>query len=448
MNAQNDPILARFQNEPALLCSSQRAWFEACAIQASKILATADTVELLADDFWGHDDPWLARMRPYSVIDGILQVPVKGLLLNNFPFAAGSWATGYEYIWEAVKRGLDDSEVEGIALVIDSGGGMVAGNFDLVDKIFERRGEKPIKAFASESAYSAAYAIASVADDITVSRTGGVGSIGVVVVHMEQSRMLDENGVTVNIVRSKTGKMEGNPLEELSKAARGRIQAKVDAFHKEFVALVARNRDMSEEAVDATDALTFMPQEAIENGLADSVGSLDDSITAFAASINSDEGDDPMATEPKAKTIPMADHETAVETATAAGVTQGLTDGAAAERARVTAILDSDEGKARPKAALAAAMKTSMSSEEAVGFLAGLPEEKAEVVVEKDDTKADTKGAGAPEGMLDAAMKGSDNPVLGAGKGEDAATTEETETAELEANIQSYGLIGFKQKSQ
>ena len=442
MNDTTNPVLARFQNEPALLCSSQRAWFEVCAVEASKVSEVGTTKELLADDFWGHDDPWLARMRPYSVVDGILQVPVKGLLLNNFPFAAGTWATGYEYIWEAMKRGLDDSEVKGIALVIDSGGGMVAGNSDLVDKIFERRGEKPIKAFASESAYSAAYAIASVADDITVSRSGGVGSIGVVVIHMEYARNLDTNGITVNIIRSKDGKMEGNPYEELSVAAQARIQNKVDTFHKEFVALVARNRGMSEEAVDSTDALTFMAQEAIENGLADSVGSLDDSITAFAASINSDEGDDLMATEPKADTILTVDHKTAVDEAKASGVTEGHASGVTDERARVSAIMDSDEGKARPKAALSA-IKTSMSADEAIGFLAGISEEKAEEVT---PATPEAKGAGAPDGMLEAAMNGTPNPELGAGA--ETKTTAETEEAELMGNIQSFGLLGFKTKTK
>ncbi len=68
-------------------------------------------------------------------------------------------------------------EVKGIAFVIDSPGGHVAGNFDLVDKIFAARDVKPIRAFAAENAYSAAYSIASAAQSITVARTGGVGSI-------------------------------------------------------------------------------------------------------------------------------------------------------------------------------------------------------------------------------------------------------------------------------
>ncbi|TOL42864.1 serine peptidase, partial [Vibrio parahaemolyticus] len=71
----------------------------------------------------------------------------------------------------------------GICLDIDSPGGEVAGCFDLVDLIYELRGKKPIYAILSENAYSAAYAIASAADKIYVPRTGGVGSVGVIVIH-------------------------------------------------------------------------------------------------------------------------------------------------------------------------------------------------------------------------------------------------------------------------
>src|SRR5699024_6624417 len=114
-------------------------------------------------DFWFQDDDWRSSLRPYVVRDGVLQIPVKGVLLHNFPYQFGSWATGYTYIQRAFERGLDDDQVKGIALVVDSPGGEVAGNFDLVDKMYERRDEKPVRAYAAEMALSAAYSIASVA---------------------------------------------------------------------------------------------------------------------------------------------------------------------------------------------------------------------------------------------------------------------------------------------
>lgn len=394
-----NPILARFQDQPALVEESRSAWLEShLAAVAQRLEAIEEAAaESGGEDFWGEGWGWL---RPYVVKNGILHVPVKGVLLNDFPYALGGWATGYEYIWQAIKRGVDDSDVKGIALVINSGGGMVSGNFDLVDRIYEARSTKPIHAFAAEHAYSAAYNIASAANHLTVARTGGVGSIGVVVTHFEYSRAFDEMGVTVNIIRSKPDKMEGNPYEALSEGARERIQEVVDEFHQQFATMVARNRGMSFEAVDATDAHTFMAQQAIDNGLADAIGSLDDAITAFEATFS--EGDTQMATNTQAEN-PNTITEQALANAVASAKAEGFKEGASAERGRISAILALDESKVRPSAALALALDTDLSAEQATAFLGKLPEEN----------KQEAAGAGVPRGMFQAAMD-KNNPNVSA----------------------------------
>lgn len=425
-----NPILAHFQDQPALIAVGHSAWLEACLAAVDERMGDLEKAgaEKAGDDFWFAEDDYRSRFRPYVVKNGILHVPVKGVLLNDFPFAFGSWATGYEYIWQAFKRGVDDSNVKGIALVVNSGGGMVSGNFDLVDRMYALRGKKPVRGFAAEHAYSAAYNIIAAADHVTVARTGGVGSIGVVTTHFEFSKMLGEAGVKVNIIRSKPGKMEGNPYEELSEGARERIQERVDAFHEQFVAMVARNRGMEPKTVDQTDALTFMAQQAIDNGLADAVGALDDAITAFEATFS--EGDEQMAD------ITQADHDAGVAAARAEGKVEGKTEGfaesSASAIARINAIIGSDVGKARPNAALNAALKTSMSPEEAIAFLGTLPEEKGET-----QTPA---GAGAPAGMLAAAMSSTVNPEINAGNGDDENKNKVDQDRAL---IAAYGLSGF-----
>ncbi|MER9833452.1 S49 family peptidase [Mesorhizobium sp. M0145] len=385
-----NPILARFQDQPALIDEGHSAWLEGCLSAVAERLGEIEKAGSDPAGFWFSDDDYRSRYRPYVVKNGILHVPVKGVLLNDFPFALGGYATGYEYIWQAIKRGVDDSTVKGIALIVNSGGGMVAGNFDLVDRMFSVRGIKPIRAFAAEHAYSAAYNVFAATDHGTVARTGGVGSIGVVVTHFEYSKMFDEAGVAINIIRSKPGKMEGNPYEKLSEGARERIQERVDEFHKQFVAMVARNRSMDVKAVDATGAHTFMAQQAIENGLADEVGALDDAITAFEATFS--EGDEQMAE------ITQAEFDIAVAAALVTGKEQGkaegVKEGASGERARVVAILGHDNAKDRPKAALAAALETDLSAEQAGKFLGNLNAEVAPVA-----------DVGAPKGMLQAAMQ-------------------------------------------
>lgn len=428
-------ILARFQDSTALVAETRGSWLEACAHMASEHLVEIDKAAANDNDFWFSEEDWRARYRPYNKKNGILYVPVQGVLVNNFPWTIGSWITGYEYIYQAIKRGRDDSDVKAIVLVIDSGGGMVSGNWDLVDYIFETRDIKPIRAVAAEHAYSAAYNIAAATSHITVARTGGVGSIGVIITHFEYSEYLKSAGIKVNTIRSKPGKAQGNSLEPLSEEARKKWKAEVDELHEQFVAMVARGRGMKEEAVDDTDAQTFMARQAVEIGLADAIGTLDDAVTALEATF-SQEGEEPMAENKQ------AEHEAAVAAARAEGVMEGEKTGAANAISRINAIIGSDAGKARPNAALNAALKTSMSADEATAFLASLPEEA------KPDAAATTQpGAGAPAGMFTAAMDGSTQPNIAAG----ADANDDNQATDVDkdrALIRGYGLAGFSDNKE
>lgn len=433
-------ILSRFQHEPALLGETTRAWFETCVHNAATMLASIETAEqeegkvsASADGFWFGEDDWRSSYRPYNVKKGVLQIPVKGVLLNGFPWQIGSAATGYEYIHEALKRGMDDEDVKGIAFIIDSPGGMVAGNYDLVDRMFAMRGKKPMKAFAAESAYSAAYSIASAADEIVVTRSGGVGSVGVLTMHVDYSEALEREGVKITYIFAGKHKVDGNPYEPLPEGTRAKIQERIDALYSEFVSIVARNRGIDEKAVRRTEADVFDAKAALNVQFADRIGSLDDEITAFTASFTQEEDDD-MAEKIQAPTFTESD----VANARAEGVAEGRKDGAKAAVDRINAIMDSDAGKARPKAALNAALKTSMPADEATAFLAALPEEKAEAP-KVDETP---KGAGAPAGMFQAAMDATGISVLESGQAEPKSAAEQDRDL-----IVAYGLPGFKTKS-
>ena len=432
-----NPILAQFATEPSFVEPAMQDRFEACinTLMAHERADDLLNAPMMAEDgFWPEPDSWEARYRPYVVVNGILHIPVKGVLLNNFPYAFGSWATGYEYIWRAYQRGMDDEGVRGIALVIDSPGGIVAGNFDLVDRMFARRDEKPVRAFAHESAYSAAYSIASVASQIVVSRTGGVGSIGVVTAHVDFSEAYAQMGVKITFIHAGKHKVDGNSAEPLSKDAKDRIQVRIDELYEVFVSTVARNRpQLSEEDVRATEALCFTATQAVSNKLADTIGSLDDAMLAFAGDLDdpSNEGEDEMA-EPANPAVDQAALATAREEGRTegfeAGKKEGMTLGATAAVERINAILASDEGKKRPKAAMSAAMKTAMTVEEASAFLADLPEEKAE---------AAPKGKQQPQARTETfenAMNRTGNPELHAENEELGGEGEQAQSPVARAN--------------
>ena len=139
--------------------------------------------------------------------------------------------------------------------------------------------------FANEAALSAAYAIACAADDLTITQTGEVGSIGVVAVHVDESGADRQAGFAWTFVHAGERKVDGNPHEPLSSRARADIQADVDALYDRFVALVANRRNVSPDAVRATEAAVYRGDQAVVVGLADRIGTLRQVVGGLAADL-------------------------------------------------------------------------------------------------------------------------------------------------------------------
>ncbi|UFH69710.1 S49 family peptidase [Morganella morganii] len=212
----------------------------------------------------------------YDVLEGIAVIPVYGTLVQKLgTLRPYSGMTGYDGIRRVFLTAVNDPEVKGICLDIDSPGGEVAGCFDLVDLIYAERGKKPIHTILSENAFSAAYAIASAADKIYVPRTGGVGSVGVIVIHCDWSQHIKDDGLKVSIITYGNRKAESNPYVALSDEAKAAIQHDVDEMGRLFVSTVSRNRGLSETVIRNTQAACYLAAEGVQMGLADAVASPD-----------------------------------------------------------------------------------------------------------------------------------------------------------------------------
>ena len=215
-----------------------------------------------------------------QVVAGVAVIPVRGVLM---PGDGGGWwwslATFYGDIRSAFRAALASPDVTAIVLHVDSPGGTVQECFDTADMIFEARGTKPIVAILDEKAASAAYALASSADTVTIPRTGSIGSIGTIAMHIDISAALEQAGIRVSTLQFGARKADWSPTAPLSDEARTRVQAELDACGEIFVDLVARNRAMPPAKVRATEAAVFMGQAGVAAGLADAVMS---SEAAFA----------------------------------------------------------------------------------------------------------------------------------------------------------------------
>ena len=216
----------------------------------------------------------------------IAVVPVLGPMVKRGSFLDSLFGFGnYEDVQARFDSALNDPSVDAILLEIDSPGGEAAGAFDLADRIFAARGSKPVWAMANESAFSAAYAIGSAADKLFLTRTGGVGSIGVLAAHVDQSGYDEKQGVKVTTITAGARKNDFNAHEPLSEDAAGFLQAEVNRLYGLFVNTVSRNRSLSSDAIRATEAGLFFGDDAVKAGLADGVGTFESILQAFASTL-------------------------------------------------------------------------------------------------------------------------------------------------------------------
>ena len=230
------------------------------------------------------DDPdEMARsQKPYLVTpEGIAVIAVSGTLVKKASWLdAASGMQSYESIRADFQDAVHDPRIHGILLDVDSPGGEVGGLFDLADEIYGARAEKPCFAIADDDAFSAAYAIASSAQRLFVTRTGGVGSVGVIALHLDQSAFDEKAGRKYTAIYAGARKNDFNPHEALSSAAKDELQAEIDRLYDMFVGTVARNREMKPALVRNTEAGLCYAEKAISAGFADQVGTFDDALDA------------------------------------------------------------------------------------------------------------------------------------------------------------------------
>ncbi len=211
---------------------------------------------------------------PAPTPGGIAVLNLKGVIS---PRAGG--------IGRALRSVVGDTNISAVVIDVNSPGGNVHGVTELAQQMRAARGAKPIIACVSPICASAAYWIASQADEIVVTESGEVGSIGVVAYHEDISRMLDAEGVTPTIIRSTPEKMEMHPSFPLTEGAKAHLQGEIDRYYGMFVADVAAGRGVKVGQVtsDFGSGRMVGAREAVRLGMADRIGTLDDELARLSA---------------------------------------------------------------------------------------------------------------------------------------------------------------------
>ena len=220
----------------------------------------------------------------------IAVLPVMGIIRQRpssleemFGFSLGTTTEG---LIARLRRAAADPEIKAIVLDVDSPGGTAAGVQEAADELFAIRGVKPIVAVADSLAASAAYWIASQADEVIASPSAEIGSIGVMALHEDITGLADQLGVKVTLITAGKYKAVGSEFEPLTEETEGLIQGLVDDVYGQFVASVARGRGVSASTVRDGFGEGFIvgAKQAVKLGMADRVATLRETLVRLGAS--------------------------------------------------------------------------------------------------------------------------------------------------------------------
>lgn len=180
---------------------------------------------------------------------------------------------------EGLKAQLDKAEnnphVKAIVLRVNSGGGVATAGEEMTAYLKEF--SKPVVVSSASLNASAAYMISSQADYIYTAKTTSIGSIGTAMSITDLSGLYEKLGIRIDDITSSDSKDSSYGNRPLTDEERAYYQDIVDQINETFIETVADGRGMSIEDVRAlATGLTFTGMTAVDNGLADEIGTLDD----------------------------------------------------------------------------------------------------------------------------------------------------------------------------
>lgn len=212
--------------------------------------------------------------------NGVAVVPVVGPMFRYANlFTELSGATSTEMFAKEFEAALADPKVRAVIIDFNTPGGEVDGTSETAQLVLRARdGDKPVIGYASGDAASAGYWLLSACMEIVCADTASLGSIGVV-----GSVRIAKDKSRLEFVSSRARNKRPDPETE---SGRGVIQSHIDALEDVFVQTVATNRSLSVESVVVSEGGLYVGQRAVDAGLADRVGTLEELIAELSSGMS------------------------------------------------------------------------------------------------------------------------------------------------------------------
>lgn len=205
-------------------------------------------------------------MRPWG--GEVALVDVKGVITSS------------EDVVRQIKKYQEDGKVKALVVRLDTPGGGVAASQEIYDQLLKFKDEgKPLVVSMGSVAASGGYYVACAADSIVANPGSVIGSIGVIISFPVFRELMAKVGVSMEVIKSGDLKDVGNYARQMTSEDRRMLQALIDDAHEQFVGVIVDSRNIDPDSVKGmADGSVFTGRRALELGLVDKLGTLNDAI--------------------------------------------------------------------------------------------------------------------------------------------------------------------------
>lgn len=207
-----------------------------------------------------------AKQKAAAVQNGVAVINIESPIYRK-----SSWWLGgitHKEIKAEIQKALDNEEVKAIFYNIYSPGGSVAGTQELAAFIKEASSKKPSCAFVDGMCCSAAYWLASATGKIYAAESAELGSIGVVLMHRDYSKVYEKWGVQYTYITAGSKKSVGASEIPLSDEDKEYLQNQVNGIYDVFLENISQNMGLDlNKKTEWADGRVFLGKDAVNLGL-------------------------------------------------------------------------------------------------------------------------------------------------------------------------------------
>ena len=221
----------------------------------------------------------------------VVRMELSGLIMRGAEEKLfGMAADPVETLLRQIRCAEKDEEVRAILLEVDSPGGAVTPSDEIYEALRRFRASEEgrfVVVHIRDVGASGAYYVAMAADYLMAEPTAIVGSVGVIMQSLNMKVLSDRIGLSAVTIKSGENKDLLNPFEEVNTNQVALLQEVVNGMQDRFAGLVVETRGLENRSL--LDGRIFLADDALQAGLIDGVGYLDQALTKLAELIKVDD---------------------------------------------------------------------------------------------------------------------------------------------------------------